>query len=139
MFNKSIICTTANRLRLQGYTRPQAFIIAWTLAKGRDIGVSGVTHENRQIAIDRLTRYPAEQVRFEPVREPENRYDRNAVAVMVSVNGSEWFKIGYVPAYTAPLVFAVLNIGSCVKTQFKAIVGGWADGINYGLRLNLSL
>jgi len=137
--NKSIICTTANKLRAQGYTRSQAFVLAWAMAKGQDTAVNGVTFGNRQKAIERLTRYTPEQVKFTFTRELDNAFDKNAVAVMVSVNGSTQYKIGYVPAATAPLVSAILNNGANIKAKLKAIVGGWADGISYGLRLSMSL
>jgi len=139
MFNKSTICTTANKLRAQGYTRSQAFIIAWTLAKGQETKVSGTIMNNRQTAIEHLTRYPAEQVSFTLTREPGNAHDRNAVAVMVSVNGSQPYRIGYIPAAAATVVSAILRNGAGVTARLKAIVGGWAEGISYGLRLCVSL
>ena len=139
MFYKSAICTTANKLKARGYTLSQAFVIAWAMAKGQETKVNGTTFGNRQKAIERLAMYTPEQVHFALTRENDNQYDKNAVAVMVSVSGSAPYKIGYVPAVTAPLVAAILDNGTGIKAKLKAIVGGYSDGIGYGLRLNMSL
>ena len=139
MFNKSTICTTANKLRAKGYTHSQAFILAWAMAKGQETKVNGTSFGNRQEALERLTKYAPEQVTFTLIREHDNRHDRNAVAVMVSVNGSAAYKIGYVPAVSAPLVAAILDNGTGVKAKLKAIVGGWDSGLNYGLRIALAI
>ena len=122
----SRICRTANKLRKNGYSLSQAFVIAWTLAKGHEVKVNGTTFSTRQEAIERLTRYPMEQVRFTLLREESNLHDKNAVSVMVSVNGSQAYKIGYIPAVIAPTVSAILNNGTAIRTQLKAIVGGIA-------------
>ena len=137
MYSKSTICATANRLRRQGYSYSQSFVIAWAMAKGQTTAVSGTSF--RQKALEHLTRYTADQVTFTLVREPENIHDHNAVAVMASVNGSAAYKIGYIPSTTAPVVSAILNNGTRVRVSLRAIVGGWADGINYGLRLCVNI
>ena len=62
------------------------------MAKGQTTAVSGTSF--RQKAIEHLTQYPAEDVTFTLVREPENLYDKNAVAVLASVRGSAPYKIG---------------------------------------------
>ena len=86
-----------------------------------------------------MTRYPMEQVRFTLLREESNLHDKNAVSVMVSVNGSQAYKIGYIPAVIAPAISAMLNNGTAISAQLKAIVGGIGHAVNYGLRLNMSL
>ena len=138
-YNRPTIFRTANKLRKNGYSLSRAFIIAWTLAKGREVKVNGTTFSTRQEAIVRLTRYPMEQVRFTLLREESNPHDKNAVSVMVSVNGSQAYKIGYIPAIIAPTVSAILNNGTAIRAQLKAIVGGIGHAVNYGLRLNMSL
>ena len=37
MFNRSIICKTANKLRKNGYTLSQAFRMSWKLAKAKAV------------------------------------------------------------------------------------------------------
>jgi hypothetical protein len=107
-YNLSTICKTANKLRKQGYSLAQSFVIAWAMAKGQETKVSGTSKFNRQTALEHLTKYQPEEVKFTLVREPENQFDKNAVAVMVSVNGSAAYKIGYIPAVTAPIVSTML-------------------------------
>lgn len=136
-FNLSAICKTANTLRKQGYTLSQAFIAAWVIAKGQETKISGTSFENRQAALEHLMKYKPEEVSFRLVKE-NNRYDKNAVAVMVSANGSAEFKIGYIPAATAPIVAAILNKGIDIKTKLKGIFGGYAEYAKLGLRLNMS-
>lgn len=138
-YNLSAICKAANELHKQGYSRTQSFIIAWAMAKGQETKVSGTSKLNRQTALEHLMQYQAEEVEFQLVAEPENQYDKNAVAVMVSVNHSKAYKIGYIPAVAAPIVSTILNNGTSVKASLKAIVGGWAEGVNLGLRINMSL
>ena len=137
-FNLSAICKTANTLRKQGYTLSQSFVIAWTIAKGQETKVSGTTFQNRQTALERLMKYQPEEVKFILVAEPDNQFDKNAVAVMVSASGSKEFKIGYIPAVTAPIVAAILNRGINIKTSLKDIIGGYAEYAKLGLRLNMS-
>jgi len=139
-YNRPTIFITANKLTRQGYSRSQAFIIAWTLGKGQVTKVSGTAFHRRQEAIERLTRYFPDQVKFSLYREENNPYDSNAVAVMVRVNDSKPYKIGYVPAFLSRIMSSVLGIGSenGLKASIQAIVGGFY-GNYYGLRLNLSL
>ncbi len=101
--------------------------------------MSGVTHGRRQEALERLTRHNPEDITFTLSREPDNQYDPDAVAVTVSVSGSRPYTIGYVPAVTAPLVSAILRNGTGIKARLRAIVGGYAPWIRYGLRLCVSL
>jgi len=137
---RSRLFTTANRLTRQNYTRSAAFKTAWQLAKGIATRVSGVTFGSRQEAIERLSRYSPEKVKLSLSREHNNQYDKNAVAIMVSVNGSKPYKIGYVPAILSRIMASIPGIDSekSVKASIKAIVGG-IYGNYYGLKLGLSL
>ena len=138
-YNLSKICATANTLHKRGYTLSQAFVLAWAIAKGTQTNVAGTSKLNRQKAIERLTKYQPNEVKFSLDREANNQYDNNAVAVMVSVRNSAPYKLGDIPSVTAPIVSSVLDNGSSVTANLKAIVGGWADGINYGIKINLHI
>ncbi len=63
----AMICRNANKLVKQGYTRSEAFKLAWRLAKLPDITakVKGVKFGRRQEALERLTRYNAKQIEAE--------------------------------------------------------------------------
>ncbi len=54
------------------------------------------------------------------LREPNNEFDRNAVAVV----GRDGLKLGYVPRFNAPAVAKVLDSGipcSCMKAHNKTL------------------
>ncbi len=140
MFNKSMICKAANNLRKQGYTLSQAFRMAWKLAKGKAaVKVSGVSKYRRQVAIRHLAKYAPEVVKVALIRENTNIYDNNAIAVMVSVNGSQAYKIGYIPAAVAKLLSGVIDNITTINASLKAITGGYYADMMSGLKLSLSI
>lgn len=106
---KSRICIIANRLKKMGLTLSAAFKKAWELIKGNTIEskVAGVTKGNRQKALHRiLTHYTPNQVRVWLERDKAILHDNNAVAVMISVNRSVAYKIGYIPKNLAYVISA---------------------------------
>ena len=140
MWGKSTICKTANKLRKQGYTLSQAFRMAWRLAKGTaSVKVAGVSKGTRQTAIQHLTGYAPESVRISLIREKQNTFDSNAIAVFVSVDGSQLYKMGYIPAAAAALLSGIIDGITDVKASLKAITGGWYADMMCGLRLSLSI
>jgi len=68
-FNLSAICRTANKLRKQGYSLSQSFVLAWAMAKGQETKVSGTSKLNRQTALERLMKYQPNEVKFTLVAE----------------------------------------------------------------------
>jgi hypothetical protein len=86
--NKSTVCKIANRIS-RDVSRHDAFIRAWRIVKAGTVTlpVRGVTAGTRQEALRRLAAYSPASVRVWIAPEPENRYDRNAQAVWVMVNG----------------------------------------------------
>jgi hypothetical protein len=85
---KKRVFEVGNRLSAD-LPRTAAFERAWGLVKAQAVTVTvrGVTFGTRQLALRRLARYPAQQVRAFLMPEPENAYDPGAIAVMVGVNG----------------------------------------------------
>lgn len=139
MLNRSIICKVANRLRKGGYTLSQAFRMAWKLAKGKaSVKVAGVTKERRQEAIEHLSRYNPESVSFSLLREKQNSFDLNAIAVYASVGSGKAYKMGYISAAVACLLSGVDNI-TAVNARLQAITGGFYADMVQGLRLSLSI
>lgn len=111
MLNRSIICKVANKLRKSGYTLSQAFRMAWKLAKGKaSVKVAGVTKERRQEAIEHLSRYNPETVSFSLLREKQNSFALNAIAVYASVGNGKPYKMGYISAAVACLLSGVIEI-----------------------------
>jgi hypothetical protein len=134
MFNKSMICQTANRQIQEGHNRSEAFRLAWHLAKGTESKVAGVSFGKRPLALERLTGYRKDEVSITLERERHNPYDRHAVQVWASVAGKGRYCVGYVPADLARLLVPLLDT---VKATMKGIVGGY--GLNYGMRLALAI
>ena len=140
MYNRSVICRVANNLRKQGYTLSAAFKAAWRLAKSNAaVKVAGVSKYNRQAAIEHLRSYAAESVQITLQRESRNTYDSNAIAVLVSVNGSKLYKMGYIPAAVAALLSEVIDNITEIKASLQTITGGFYADMMSGLRLNLSI
>lgn len=140
MFNRSTICKTANNLRKQGYTLSQAFRMAWKLAKGKaTVKVAGVSKGGRQTAIKHLTKYSPGTVKVTLIREKQNIFDNNAIAVMVSVNNSQAYKMGYITAAVAKLLSGVNDNITTIKASLQAITGGYYPDMMCGLRLSLSI
>ena len=140
MYNRSVICKVANNLRKKGYTLSAAFRAAWRLAKSKAaVKVAGVSKYNRQTALDHLRRYAAECVQITLQRESRNTYDSNAIAVLVSVNGSRFYKMGYIPAAIASILSGVIDNITEIKASLQAITGGFYADMMSGLRLNLSI
>ena len=140
MYNRSVICRVANNLRKQGYTLSAAFRAAWRLAKSKAaVKVAGVSKGSRQTAIDHLRSYSAESVQITLQRESRNTYDSNAIFVLVSVNGSKAYKMGYIPAAVAALLSEVIDNITEIKASLQTITGGFYADMMSGLRLNLSI
>ena len=140
MYNRSVICKVANNLRKKGYTLSAAFRAAWRLAKSKAaVKVAGVSKYNRQTALDHLRSYAAESVQITLQRESRNIYDSNAIAVLVSVNGSRTYKMGYIPAAAAAILSGVMDKVTEIRASLQAITGGFYADMMSGLRLNLSI
>lgn len=139
MFNRSIICKTANKLRKNGYTLSQAFRMSWKLAKAKAVvKVAGVSIGNRQRAIEHLRKYALDSIEVTLTREKANTHDNNAIAVNISVNASQSVKVGYIPAPAASLLSGVIDTISGIKASVQAITGGYYEDMLSGLRLSLS-
>lgn len=99
--------------------------------------IAGVTFEGRQEIISLLT--GKEAVRMLP--EPENAYDKNAIAIEVS-RGGEISKIGYVPRELAK-EFAPALEGEPLTGEIFEITGGFEkwDGsrASYGMLVTFEI
>jgi hypothetical protein len=138
-YSMSTICRVANILA-HSMTRSQAFKISWSMAKGRNIEkVKGVQFGNRQAAIAHLTHYSADAISISLIRESGNRYDTNAIAVSAEVSGHGSYKMGYLESRCAALVAPIMDKGISLKAGLKSIVGGFCEGMSYGLRLQVAI
>lgn len=139
MYNLSAICKAANELVKKGYSKSESFKKAWEFAKNVVSKVSGVTFGKRAAALERLTHYKPEQISVQLIREENNQFDNNAIAVMATVEGKGSYVVGYVPAEVAKILSSIIDKGVAVKATLNKIVGGWFEGQNYGMRIALAI
>jgi len=106
--------------------------VTFTEKPFRSIAVVGVTFDDHQYVISQLRAGD----RLVLVREPENNYDPNAIAVM-TVGGS---KVGYLDRGTAEELAQCLD--SLQKDQIPAevsdITGGLTSDSNLGIRIRFT-
>lgn len=139
---RRMVTTMANRLKKMGLTLSAAFKKAWELVKGQTVEtkVAGVTKGNRQKALHRIaTKYSPEAVKVTLERDKANLYDNNAVKVVISVNGSASYDLGYIPRNLAYVVSAVLDKGIELTAAFKEVRGRCQRYMNYGAVIRLQL
>jgi len=136
---KSKVMTIANRLVAQGWGRTTAMIRAWALVKlpRVETKVAGVTHGNRQKAIQHLAQYAQESITIRLEREAGNEHDRNAVAVWAAVEGKGAYHMGHLPRSLAGFIAPLLDAGKAVTALFKEVRGGYEPYMNLGLRLEV--
>jgi len=134
------VTVLANKLVGQNYSRPEAFTMAWkTIKTGITLPVRGVTQGSRQEALRRLSLYRPEQIETRLIPEPENPFDKNAVAVMVAIiNGKGFYRLGYIPADKTRLVAAMNFLRPAL---LKVVSGNWTskghEYVTFGARLSL--
>ena len=138
---KSKVCVIANKLTKQGLTKSEAFRRAWATVKAETVEtrVSGVTFGKRQQALANLTKYDTDRISVNLERETANEYDRNAIAVVVSVQGKGSYTVGYLPRMLAATVAPLIDAGKAVRASFNAVVGKYHNYHNYGLAVSVSI
>ena len=106
--------------------------------KGGISKMAGVTHNNRQQLIGRLTTYQPEEITVSLRRDKANIFDPNAIAVVASVEGKGSAVIGFIPALAALKLARLMDVGITVKAMLAGIVGG-CNGLSYGIRLKVAI
>lgn len=96
--------------------------------------VAGVTHVKRQTAIEHLQHYRAEDINITLVRDRQNAYDVNAVAVVATVKGKGSYTMGYLPRAMAMFIAPLLNAGKAVTSHYRAVKTK-AINLPYGLEI----
>lgn len=132
MNNRQTVCTVANKLAKR-LGKSRAFKTAWFVVKGQAVTVKGVSFGNRQTALDRLTKYSREEVSIQLQPGADG-----AVAVFANVRNRGAYQMGFLSRQNAAIVRLMELVGHGVKVSLGAIVGGYAEGIRYGLRVKLS-
>lgn len=141
MSKHSKVMIIANRLVTQGIGRSAAMIKAWVLVRLPlvDTKVAGVTHGRRQTALEHLEQYPAELVSVQLRRDAGNTADRNAVAVVATVESKGSYIMGYLPRPLAALVAPLMDTGKAVQAAYKGVTGGFGQYSFRGLRVAIAV
>ena len=142
---KSKVVTLANRLAPRmGGDKSAAFVRAWAIVKagGLEIAVKGTSFGKRQEALKRLATYPQDQLKAVLVPEENNPADKNAIAVLVGVNGGKGlFHLGYAPRELAPVLAAMRGLHTLQFPALRVVSGtwGWAGKTTFGARVALGI
>ena len=88
--------------------------------------IVGVTHGNRQQLIKSLK--IGDVLTFQ--REPNNQYDRNAIAIMTTTGE----QLGYISKELAEKLAPKMDIGINFEVKVSNITGG-TNGMNYGVNI----
>lgn len=129
-YDRKVIFAVANRLA-KTMSRSEALKTAWALSKGQQAAVVGVTAGKRQQALEHLTRYAA--------ADTDITVKGKDMAVYAGAQGSGCYMVGYLSHQAAAIVRLIQKVGQAVKICLQAVVGGFGEGIRYGLRLCITL
>lgn len=129
-YDRKVIFAVANRLA-KTMSRSEALKTAWALSKGQQAAVVGVTAGKRQQALEHLTRYAA--------ADTDITVKGKDMAVYAGAQGSGCYMVGYLSRQAAAIVRLIQKVGQAVKIRLQAVVGGFGEGIRYGLRLCITL
>lgn len=131
---KLALMTLANALHYKKHlTRSDALKRAWRMVRQGEFNSKtvGVSFGLRQKALARLKHYSLGLIRVTLKHEPDNKHDKNAVAIMVSVAGSREFKIGYLPAGSLWLRLVEKNL---VGAAVSDIAGGTGRTLGFNFK-----
>ena len=95
------------------------------LEKDLTVGVAGVSFDSRQALIKVMTKYTPVAL----FREPDNAYDKNAVAVKAKLTEDmPWLPIGYIPKEYSAQVSSLLLSGEKFSVAVEKFNGFENDG-----------
>lgn len=128
-------------LKKEGYSLSQAFRKAWKRVKeSMIIRVAGTTFGNIQERLGFMKQFPVETMQAELVRDPENRFDKNAIQIIIHLRAiNRKTVIGYVPRGLATGLAAVMDAGIQVKAELLQILGGYSYKESYGCLLDIRI
>ena len=112
-----------------------------------DINVAGVTFDGRQEVLAELYEIQEAQkagtttpsiaiIPIDLVREPDNKYDANAIQVLAEGNDGPKH-VGYVPRHLAAKLAPLLDAGATVTTDPARIICGGLDSTVFGVRFTI--
>ena len=138
---RKAVCVIANELKKAGYSLSQAFKTAWRRVKfSMTIRAAGTTFENRQDRLKFLQQFKMEDLTVTLEREPDNKFDSNAIRIVVHIKPiSKKTIIGYVPRSYARELSKVIDIGVQIKATLKQIIGGYSYKESLGALVSIEI
>lgn len=138
---RKTVATLANRINKKAHDLSASFTRAWQIVKGRIYltKVAGVTFGNRQKVLKHLAGYVPTAADVTLVREADNQYDSDAVAVHVGVSGSRQVPLGYLPKELASPIAALMDKGLELTARLKSVTGGYGDRPTFGALIEIEL
>lgn len=138
---RSKVMRIANRLVGQGRTRVDAMVTAWKIIRYKSLRtkINGTSFDNRQNVLQLLCKYNPADIAVKLVRDRNNAFDSNAIAVTTAVKGKVSAVIGYLPKAVASVVAALMDKGINVNADTFSVVGGTDEFVNYGARINIKI
>ena len=138
---RKAVCTMANQLKKAGYTLSEAFRKAWQRVKlTMKVRAAGVTAENRQERLGVLRKFKPEDLGVTLEREPDNRYDSNAIQIVVHIRPiHKRTVVGYVPRALAEGLAKVIDMGIQVKASLMGIIGGYSYKETLGVLIDIAI
>ncbi|MEO2563985.1 HIRAN domain-containing protein [Clostridium tertium] len=118
-------------------TFSKALKLAWRIVKGiihpSFSKIKGVTFENRQALIYRLSKYSMNKIILSLVPEPNNQYDSNAIKITASVIDKGSATIGYVSKELATKFNKLISNDKSIYIFIENFTGTHTTslGINY--------
>lgn len=87
-----------------------------------------------------MKQFPVKTMQAELVRNPENRFDKNAIQIVVHLRSiNRKTVIGYVPRELASSLAAVLDAGLQIRAELLQIMGGYSYKESYGCLLSIGI
>ena len=138
---RKAVCVMANQLKKAGYTLSEAFKKAWRRVKlTMTIRAAGTTFENRQERLQFLKQFQPEDLSITLEREPENKFDSNAIQIVVHIKPiSRKTVIGYVPRGLAKELAKVMDAGIHAAASLVQIIGGYGYKESLGALINITI
>ncbi len=104
------------------------------------IRAAGTSFENRQERLSFLKQFSPENLSVTLEREPDNRYDPNAIRIVVHIHSiRRRTVIGYVPKGLARELAKVIDMGIQVKASLMQIIGGYSYKESLGALVNIAV
>ncbi|MED1563229.1 hypothetical protein AJ85_04745 [Alkalihalobacillus alcalophilus ATCC 27647 = CGMCC 1.3604] len=120
---RKVMTITAYLIESSKYNRSKAMKVAWNMIKQVFYTKVNVSFGNRQTALNHLQHYNPRRIKITLQHEPTNPFDRNAIAVIVTVIGKDSYQVGYIKKAFAEVYALLLKKGLHIQATFEGITG----------------